>query len=114
MKFRNFTKYKNRKLYCNVLNKYVTFPDIVELIREGYTIGVTKRGDVFEEHKAIIEGNKCLIKMFASQINKFSGSTIGIVASNFYLMWNLEDKANFTLGNMKAREEITGGVPWVN
>ncbi len=93
MKFRNLTRYKNRKLYCKKGSAYVSFPELVELIREGYTIGVTNNGEEFNREKAIIEGNKILVRGFAQNIDKYSGSSINLVANNFYQMWNLDRQA---------------------
>lgn len=90
MKFRNLTRYKNRKLYCKKGSAYVSFSELIDLIREGYTIGVTNNGEEFDREKAIIEGNKILVRGFAQNIDKYSGSSINLVANNFYQMWNLD------------------------
>ena len=89
MKFRNLTRYKNRKLYCKKGSAYISFKEMIELIREGYTIGVTNNGEKVNRDKAIIEGNKTLIRGFAQSIEEYSDSSINLVASNFYTMWTL-------------------------
>ena len=48
MKLRVFKRYKNRKLYCPRLKKYVNFAYLVECIRDGYRIGIIPHGTVMD------------------------------------------------------------------
>lgn len=89
MKIKNFIRYKNRKLYCRKQSKYVTFTDLIDLIREGYTIGITRHDDIYNPEKAVAEGNKYIVNCFANTMDARSQSSVDLVAHEIYSMWNL-------------------------
>ena len=90
MKVKNFIRYKNRKLYCKKTSSYVSFDDLIEAIREGYTIGVTPSGELYNEAKAVERGNKYLISCFAHTMKWRSQSSVDLIAHEIYKLWNLD------------------------
>tara|TARA_B100000131_G_scaffold244928_1_gene237675 strand:- start:189 stop:509 length:321 start_codon:yes stop_codon:yes gene_type:complete len=90
MKFRLLTKYKNRKLYCKKESKYMNFDDIVELIRDGWRVGIHSKDQPVSEEEALLEGNKYLVKCFANHIEEYSHSTTSLLANFLYDSWQFE------------------------